>query len=440
MKTFRIGGIHPPSNKLSVNKKVEILALPEKVYIPVSQHIGAPAIPVVQRGDQVKVGTLIAKSAGFISANIHSSVSGKVLKIEPIMTTSGYKQDAVWIETEGDEWEDTIDRSEDLIAECDLSGKEIIEKVEKAGIVGLGGATFPTNVKLSSSVGKAEYLLVNAAECEPYLTDDHALLLLKPEEIIAGTRILMKAIEVKKAFIGIEINKPDAIKLLTSCAEKYPEIEIVPLKMKYPQGGEKQLIDAILKRQVPGGKLPADVGCAVQNVGSVFAVYEAVQKNKPLVERLVTVTGKYLKNPMDVKVRIGTPLLNLIDHAGGLPKNTGKIIAGGPLMGKAVVDTNIPVTKGVSGVLMMSEKESVRKKSRACIRCGECVSVCSMSLVPSYLMTVSKLEEWERAEHFNITDCIECGSCMYVCPSNRPLLDYIRVGKGKVLTQMRNRK
>jgi electron transport complex, RnfABCDGE type, C subunit len=440
MKSFRIGGIHPPENKLSAGKAIETLPLPEKVYIPLSQHLGAPAVPVVQRGDEVKVGTLLAKSNGFISANIHSSVSGKVSKIDSVMTSSGYKQEAIWIDVRDDVWEDGIDRSDDLIKECNLSGKEIIEKIENAGLVGLGGATFPAHIKLMSAVGKADSLLINASECEPYLTDDHALMLAKAQEILIGTTILMKASGVKKAYIGIENNKKDAIRKFSEFRNDYPNIDIVPLRTQYPQGGEKQLIDAILKRRVPSGKLPSDVGCVVQNVGTVFAAYEAVQKNKPLIDRLVTVTGKSLKNPVDLRVRIGTMASELINFVGGLPEDTGKIIAGGPMMGRALSTPEIPITKGISGILMLPESESMRKPSRACIRCGKCVSVCPMALVPSSLMTFSKMEDWDKAAQFNICDCIECSSCTYSCPSNRPLLDYIRLGKSTVLTRMRNSK
>jgi len=440
MKSFKIGGIHPPENKLSAGKAIETLPLPEKVYIPLSQHLGAPAVPVVQRGDEVKVGTLLAKSNGFISANIHSSVSGKVSKIDSVMTSSGYKQEAIWIDVRDDVWEDGIDRSDDLIKECNLSGKEIIEKIENAGLVGLGGATFPAHIKLMSAVGKADSLLINASECEPYLTDDHALMLAKTQEILIGTTILMKASGVKKAYIGIENNKKDAIRKFSEFLNDYPNIDIVPLRTQYPQGGEKQLIDAILKRRVPSGKLPSDVGCVVQNVGTVFAAYEAVQKNKPLIDRLVTVTGKSLKNPVDLRVRIGTMASELINFVGGLPEDTGKIIAGGPMMGRALSTPEIPITKGISGILMLPESESMRKPSRACIRCGKCVSVCPMALVPSSLMTFSKMEDWDKAAQFNICDCIECSSCTYSCPSNRPLLDYIRLGKSTVLTRMRNSK
>lgn len=440
MKTFRIGGIHPPENKLSANGEIEVLPLPDLVILPLTQSLGLPSEVLVKKGDEVKVGTLIAKSAGFISANLHSSVSGKVIKIDKIIDSSGYRKDAVYIERKDDEWEQNIDQSESLIEECSLSSAEIISKIENAGIVGLGGATFPTNVKLMSGSGKIEVLIINGTECEPYLTDDHSLMLEKASEILVGIRILMKALNIERTLIGIENNKKNAIDKLKSLSGKYDGIEVISLKIKYPQGGEKQLIDALINRQVPSGKLPADVGAIVQNVGTVYAVYEAVQKNKPLFERVVTVTGKYLKRSLDVKVRLGTPVIDLINYAGGMPENTGKVIAGGPMMGKALVNTDIPITKGMSGILLMSEELSSRKECRVCIRCGQCVKICPMGLVPSHLMTLSEFEEWEKAENFNIIDCLECGSCSYICPSNRPLLDYIRMGKNTVSQIIRNRK
>ncbi|MDL2256630.1 electron transport complex subunit RsxC [Bacteroidales bacterium OttesenSCG-928-I14] len=439
LKTFKIGGIHPPGRKLSAGRRVETLIVPDQVIIPLSQSLGSPSIPVVAKGDNVKVGTLIAKSSGFISANIHSSVSGTVVKIDKAIDVSGYKRDAIYIKVEGDEWEESIDRSPDLVRECSLSSKEIIDKIEAAGIVGLGGATFPTNVKLLSGVGKVDSLIINATECEPCLTDDHSLMLLKREEILVGTHILMKAIEVKKAYIGIENNKDDVIEILSRIALDYPGIEVVALKEKYPQGGEKQLIDAILKRQVPSGKLPADVGCVVQNIGTTFAVYEAIQKNKPLVERIITFTGKGV-DAKDYLVRIGTQVSYLLTYPLKPIKPYEKIIAGGPMMGKALVSSDVPISKGVSGILLMDKDEAHRRPARDCIRCGQCVQACPMGLVPNSLMTFAEFEDWDKAEKFHIYDCLECGSCMYVCPSNRPLLDYIRLGKAKVLTIRRNRK
>lgn len=441
LRTFRIGGIHPPENKLSAGKKITPLELPKQVIIPLSQHIGAPAQAIVKKGDEVKVGTMIAKAGGFVSANIHSSVSGKVNKIDDVLDASGYKRPAIIIDVEGDEWEETIDRSTTLNKNTEYQAKEIVDKIANAGIVGLGGATFPTHIKLTPPPGtKAEILIINAVECEPYLTSDHQLMMEKGEEIMVGTTLLMKAINVTKAVIGVENNKPDAIKHLSALASQYPGIEIMPLKVQYPQGGEKQLIDAVTRKQVPSGGLPIATGAVVQNVGTAFAVYEAVQKNKPLFERVVTVTGKALTNPCNLLVRVGTPISNLIEAAGGLPANTGKIIGGGPMMGKALVSIDIPSTKGSSGILIMEDKESARKPMEPCIRCAKCVNVCPMGLEPNLLMAETSFEVWDKAESDHITDCIECGSCSYTCPAHRPLLDYIRVGKSKVMGIIRARK
>ena len=441
LRTFRIGGIHPPENKLSAGKKIETLALPKQVIIPLGQHIGAPAQALVKKGDLVKVGTLLAKAGGFVSANIHSSVSGKVNKIDNVLDASGYKKPAIYIDVEGDEWEESIDRSEDLVKECSLSPKEIIDKIAQAGIVGLGGATFPTQVKLMPPPGsKPEIVIINAVECEPYLTSDHSLMMEKGEQILVGVSILMKAVNVSKAVIGIENNKPDAIAHLSKLAAGYKGIEVMPLKVRYPQGGEKQLIDAVIKRQVKSGALPISTGAIVQNVGTAYAIYEAVQKNKPLFERVVTVTGKAVAKPSNLLVRIGTPIANLIEAAGGLPENTGKIIGGGPMMGKALISADVPVTKGSSGVLLLTREESVRKPMSNCIRCAKCVNACPMGLEPSLLMNATEFKNWELAEKNHITDCIECGSCSYTCPANRPLLDNIRFGKGKVMAIIRARK
>ncbi|MDH6341637.1 electron transport complex protein RnfC [Parabacteroides sp. PFB2-12] len=441
LKTFRIGGIHPPENKLSAGKAIQTLALPKQVIIPLSQHIGAPATAVVKKGDEVKVGSLIGQASGFVSANIHSSVSGKVNKIDNVLDASGYRRPAVFIDVEGDEWEEAIDRQEGFVKAFDLTSKEIVQKITDAGIVGLGGATFPTQVKLTPPPGNtAEILIINAAECEPYLTADHSLMMEKGNEIMTGISLLMKAVHVKKAVIGIENNKKDAIAHLQHLQSNYHGIEVMPLKVQYPQGGEKQLIDAVMRRQVKSGALPISVGAVVQNVGTAFAVYEAVVKNKPLFERIVTVTGKEVLNPGNFKVRIGTSIQTLIDAAGGLPENTGKVIGGGPMMGKALANTEVPVTKGSSGVLLITEKEAKRKPVMSCIRCTKCVNVCPMGLNPTLLMTTTEFTNWDLAEKNHIADCIECGSCSYTCPSNRPLLDQIRLGKGKVMGIMRARK
>ena len=426
---------------MSAGKKITALAAPKQVIIPLSQHIGAPAQAVVKKGDMVKVGTLLAKAGGFVSANIHSSVSGKVNKIDNAIDASGYRRPAVFIDVEGDEWEETIDRSETLVKECNLSAKEIIDKIAAAGVVGMGGATFPTQVKLMPPPGsKAEIVIVNAVECEPYLTADHSLMLAKGEQILVGVTILMKAVGVNRAVIGIENNKPDAIAHMQKLAAQYPGVEIMPLKVKYPQGGEKQLIDAVIGKQVKSGALPISAGAIVQNVGTVYAVYEAVQKNKPLFERVVTVTGKAVKEPTNFLVRMGTPISVLIEAAGGMPENTGKIIGGGPMMGKALISAEVPVCKGSSGILLMTKEESVRKPMHDCIRCAKCVSACPMGLNPAFLMKATVYQNWEMAEKENIQDCIECGSCSYTCPAYRPLLDNIRVGKAKVMGIIRARK
>lgn len=441
LKTFSLGGVHPPENKISAGKKLEILPLTEMVTIPVTQHIGAPAKILVEKGAEVKTGQLIAQSTGFVSANVHSSVSGKVLKIDNFVDSSGYRKTAIQIKVEGDEWIEEIDRSSVLVKNFSLTGEEIKEKILKAGLVGLGGATFPSHVKLSIPQGKkADYLVVNGVECEPYLTSDHALMMEKGEELLVGTRIMMKALGVEKAIIGIENNKPDAINYLSDLASNETGIEVQGLKVKYPQGGEKQLIAALLGRQVPSGGLPIDVGVVAFNVGSVYAAYEAVQKNKPLIERVVTITGKSVKNPSNFVVRIGTPIQALIDAAGGLPEDTGKVINGGPMMGKALNSLEAPIVKGSSGILIIPEKEAHRQEVQPCIRCTKCVNVCPMGLEPYLLQALSEREIWERCEIEKIMDCIECGSCSYICPANRPLLDYIRLGKNRVGAIMRARK
>jgi electron transport complex protein RnfC len=331
---------------------------------------------------------------------------------------------------EGDEWEETIDRSETLVKECTLTPEEIIKRIADAGITGMGGASFPTHVKLTPpSPFKAECVIINAAECEPYLTADHQLMLEHAEEILVGASLLMKAVKADKAFIGIENNKPDAIKLMTKAASQYVGIDVVPLKVKYPQGSEKQLVEAITGRQINKGALPISIGVVVQNPATTFAVYQAVQKNKPLIERVVTVTGKSLVNPSNLMVRIGTPIHRLIDICGGLPEDTGKIIGGGPMMGKALINTDVPITKGCSGILIINRKEAERSKVLNCIRCAKCVDACPMGLEPYLLSALAEKSDFERMREENIMDCIECGSCQFICPSFRPLLDHFRLGK-----------
>lgn len=442
LKTFSKGGVHPEENKISHDSPIQVQPIPKTVSILLGQHIGKSASPVVSRGDEVKVGTLIAQADGFVSANIHSSVSGKVKKIETILDASGYQKPCITIQCDGeDTWEESIDRTPEIVRDIKLSSEEIIQRIAECGIVGMGGATFPTNVKLMPPKDATpECVIINGAECEPYLTADHRTLLERGEEVLIGLQILMKSVGVTKGYVAIENNKRDAIEKLTELASTMPGIEIVPMKVKYPQGGEKQLIDTVLKRRVASGKLPVTEGAIVQNVGTALAVYEAVQKHKPLVERVVTVTGKAVKNPCNLLVRIGTPLSELIETAGGLPRSTAKLVSGGPMMGKAVYSDEIPVAKGTSGVLMLLEEDTKRRPMRNCIRCAKCVGACPMGLNPAFLMRDTVYKDWEALESNHVYDCIECGSCSFICPANRPLLDHIRIGKGRVMAIRRARK
>lgn len=435
MNTFKIGGVHPHDNKqYSAHQPITECALPKQAIIPLVQHIGAPAQAVVEVGKKVKVGELIAKAGGFVSANICSPVSGMVTKIDATTDAWGAPMQAIFIDVEGDEWLETIDRSNTLVHQCTLAPEAIIEKISAAGIVGLGGACFPTHVKLMPPPGKkAEVLIVNGVECEPYLTCDHQLMLEHGEEIIIGIKILMKALKVDRAIIGIENNKKDAIKHMKTLANGNLGIEVMPLALKYPQGGEKQLIDACIGRQVPSGALPIEVGAVVDNVATIYAVYEAVQKNKPLISRVMTVTGKDVAKPGNYMVRFGTPIEEVIAMVGGVPAGTGKIIGGGPMMGRAMDHIEgMPANKRLSGLLFLPEAESIRPEEENCIRCGKCVDACPMGLEPYLLSRLSSLEMWEETEDHAIMDCIDCGCCVFTCPAHRRLLENIRVGKAQV--------
>ena len=434
MKTFRIGGVHPHDNKIySAHQPITECPLPEKAIIPLVQHIGAPAQPVVEKGQIVIVGELLAKAGGFVSANIHSPFSGTITKIDSTIDAWGMRMPAIFMDVEGNEWLETIDRTPDVIREFNLEPKEIIDRIAEAGIVGLGGACFPTQVKLMPPPGKkAEVLVVNGVECEPYLTCDHQLLLEHGEEIMIGIQLLMRALNIQKAVIGIEMNKPDAIARMQELAAKTLGVEVCPLKLKYPQGGEKQLIDACIGRQVPSGALPIEVGAVVDNVATIYAVYEAVQKHKPLISRVRTVTGKSLKKPGNYLVRFGTPLSQVDELAGCVPEDTGKIIGGGPMMGRAMTNIDMPANKRTSGLLFLPEAESRRVEPENCIRCGKCVSACPMGLEPYLLAKQAELQMWDEMEQHDVMDCIDCGCCLFTCPSHRPLLDYIRMGKAQV--------
>lgn len=444
MRTFPIGGIHPHDNKeWSKDKGIEVLELPNEVMIPMIQHIGAPATPIVQKGDKVLTGQLIGQITGFVSANIHSSISGTVTSIDAYPNGQGQRRIMIVIKREGDEWVDTIDRSTELKRECTLKPAEIIEKIKQAGVVGLGGAQFPTHVKLTIPDGqKAEVLIINGVECEPYLTSDYRNMLERGEMLLTGIEIIMRAIGVERAVIGVENNKPDAIAHLRDiiARDNYRGIEVMPLKLRYPQGGEKQLIAAVTGRQVaPPPALPISEGAVVCNVSSAIAVYEAVQKNKPLIERVVTITGKELKSTHNFLARFGTSVNLLLERAGGLPDGDVKLLNGGPMMGRSIVDTSAPFIKGCSGITVLAGQGVARGKEGVCIKCAKCVSACPMGLEPYLLSKLAKLQKWDIAEEHNTIDCIECGCCSYTCPSNLPLLDYIRIGKQTVMTNIRAR-
>lgn len=444
LHTFRIGGVHPDENKITAEARTKNAELPKVAIFPLGQHIGAPAKPIVKRGDVVKVGTMIAEASGFVSAPIFSSVSGTVAKIDTSIDATGYRKPVIIINVEGDEWEESIDRStklETLAEHSELTPESIVDIIKSAGITGMGGAGFPTFIKLCPPpTAKAECVIINGVECEPYITADYRLMMEHANEILVGLQLLMKAAKVERGYIGIEENKPEAIKLFTQLTASDSRIEVVPLVQKYPQGGEKQLVHAVIKRQVPAPPaIPVNVGAIVQNVGTAYAVYEAVMKNKPLFERYTTVTGKQLKNPGNYLVRMGTTFNELICACGGLPEGDNKVLAGGPMMGKSVMSLDVPITKGTNSITILSGDEARRKSVQPCIRCGKCVDACPMGLEPYLLATLSANNLYDRLENEGVTSCISCGSCQFTCPSHRPILDNILQGKGVVMGMIKAR-
>lgn len=445
LKTFCRGGIHPAENKLTAGQGINVMPLPAEVVLLLSQHIGATAKPIVAKGDHVERGQMIAEAGGFVSAPIHTPISGMVTKIDRVSLPNGLMGQAVIIKAdEGDREADAVvlvqEQNCPVVDTSALTGPEIVKAISQAGIVGMGGATFPTSVKLSPPPGMTpEVVIINGVECEPYLTADHALMLEHPDEVVAGTELLMRAVGVNRGIIAIEANKPDAIKRLTEAAEKYGNITVQPLQVKYPQGGEKQLIDAVLDKEVPSGALPVATGAIVQNVATAYAVWQAVAKGLPLTERIVTVTGPSVDKPGNFLVSLGTSLDAIVEAAGGVPEDTAKIVMGGPMMGRAAVTLDTPMAKGTSGILFLPAERAKRHETQPCIRCAKCVSVCPMGLEPFLISTLARLGKMEDAESEKIMNCVECGSCSWVCPSWRPLLDYIRVGKGAVGRMIRER-
>ncbi|MDO5321042.1 MAG: electron transport complex subunit RsxC [Bacteroidia bacterium] len=442
--TFSMGGVHPNDSKLAREKAIEVLPLPQTVYVSMAQHLGAPAKPVVEVGASVKVGQVIAEPGGFISAFVHSPVSGTVKSIGPRKDIAGNNMTHIEIAVEGDEWDESIDLSNDLVTAIPDDKAAILDKIKACGVVGLGGATFPTHVKLNPAPGKvAECLIINGAECEPYLTSDYRILVEHPKEIAVGAAIMQKVLGGCKCVIGIEENKPEAIKIMKSAVAElgYSDITVATLKKRYPQGGEKQLIDAVMHRQVKSGGLPIDVGAVVQNVATSLAVYEAVQKNKPLITNTLTITGDCLpvEKQHNYLFRIGMPLSYIAEYAGGVPEGAAKLISGGPMMGKAIANLDAATVKGSSSILYLSEAATKRHAEGDCIRCGRCADACPMGLEPFLLNRLYKAGDIEGLEKNAAQDCIECGCCLYSCPAFIPLLDYIRQGKGQVMGVIRAR-
>lgn len=443
-KTFRIGGIHPDDNKISRNCKIEALPLPQTVYISMAQHLGAPAKPIVAVGDKVKAGQPIAEPGGFISAWVHSSVSGTVKSIAPRKDISGNYMTHIEIAVEGDEWAEGIDLSDALVTDIPSDRAAVLAKIQACGVVGLGGATFPTHVKLNPAPGSvAECLILNGAECEPFLTSDNRIMIERSREIVVGAAIMKMVLGNCPAVIAIEENKPEAIKAMSEAVSElgYSGIEVMTLKKKYPQGGEKQLINAVMRREIKSGGLPISAGAVVQNVATSLAVYEAVQKNKPLVTNTMTITGDCLdpEAQHNYLFRIGMPLSYIAQYAGGVPEKCAKIVSGGPMMGKAISNMDACTVKGSSSLLYLSSAFTKRGEASYCIRCGKCADACPMGLEPFLLNKLAKHGRMDELEANAIQDCISCGCCQYTCPANIPLLDTINIAKGDVMRIIKSR-
>ncbi len=437
LKTFK-GGVHPKGKKnISQDIPIKEMPLTGEIIIPLSQHAGAPAEPLVKKGDKVLKGQKIGDKDGFITASVHASTSGEVTDVKYSIHPLGSKVLSVFIRPDGkDEWCGL----QKISSLDEITPEGIISKIREAGLVGLGGAAFPTHVKLSPPKDKKiDTLIINAVECEPYLTADYRLMLEEKEKIILGIKALLKALKIEKAYFAIESNKPEAIGSMSDAIKGEDTIKLLVMETKYPQGSEKQLIEALTKKQVPVGKLPLDVGVVVQNVGTAKAVADAVFEGRPLVERIVTVTGSNIKDPANLKVRIGTKISDVIDFCGGPIEEMVKVILGGPMMGIAAPSIDVPVIKGTSGILLMKKKEIIFADPGPCIRCGRCLAVCPMGLAPGRFMESAEVKDYDRAMEDNIMNCMECGSCSYVCPSRRPMVHWIKTAKSQIQRQLKKK-
>jgi electron transport complex protein RnfC len=424
MRTFSGGSHLQYLKETTQDKTIRELPLPKKVILPLQQNLGCPCEPLVKVGDEVAEGAKIGDSQKFVSAPVHASISGKVIQIEKLPNPCGFEVPAVVIEGPGASSQSPVPKTLES-----LTAEDIKKIVREAGIVGMGGAAFPTHVKLSPPADKKiDTIIINGCECEPYITADHRIMLEKTADIIYGARAIAKAVGAQRILVGVENNKKNAIEKLKS-ESRIQQIEIVEVKTKYPQGGEKQLIKALLNREVPSGGLPLDIGVVVQNVGTAVAIAEAIKFGVPLIKRVVTVTGSGIKQPQNVMVRIGASFSEVIEQCGGLTEDTVKVIMGGPMMGLALSTLDLPVVKGTTCILALYKKDAVVHEEKDCIRCGRCIKSCPIGLLPNFIADAAKLKDWGRAEEYNVADCIECGCCSYVCPSRIYLVQYFKVAK-----------
>jgi len=437
-KTFH-GGVHPKEYKeLTEHLAFELFPLPEQIILPLSQHLGKEAKALVKKGEDVKAGQMIAQAEGFVSAPIHTSVAGKVMSLGKEQTSSGFPKDSIVIKRN-----DTIESENVLLYPLNpetITADEIRERVALAGIVGQGGAAFPTSVKLNPPRDKnIDVVILNGCECEPYLTRDFRFMIERPDDLISGLKLIMKALGVKRGVIGIENNKPEAIELLINKIKYEHGLEVVSLKTKYPQGAEKMLIKAVTGKEVPPGKLPMDVGAVIQNIGTAIAIHDAIVNGEVLITAALTVSGKGIKNPKNLIVPVGTSIQNVIDYCGGVTDDAVKIVVGGPMMGVAQFDLHAPVMKATSGILVLTKDDVAENPETPCLRCGQCVGACPLNLMPTKLSRYSQLNRFDDAEGAGITVCMECGTCSYTCPANIPLVQWIRLGKQKVLQMQKER-